>query len=172
MEQLLDDFRVHFASKVLTTVAALQSIEQRQNTDQLSEPTHEPGWTIDCAGEAILSCLQNLSKSKACYCIHMCLLYIYNIFEHTFTRYKLLIIIIQIATFLRTNISYDGQDAYGIVLNKVPNLDATTKKLMRDYVRAKTIPKRGIVSNPRPFLTDDKAEQQEVCIMHIAWGVV
>ena len=69
---------------------------------------------------------------------------------------------LQIATFLRTNISYDGQYAYGIVLNKVPKLDANTKKLIREYIRAKTIPKRGVLSNPRPFLTDDKAELQVV----------
>ena len=72
------------------------------------------------------------------------------------------VFILQIATFLRKNISYDGHDTYGIVLNKVPNLDAATKKQIRDYVRVKTTPTRGAVSNPRPFLTNDLAEQQEV----------
>ena len=30
---------------------------------------------------------------------------------------------LQIANFLRTNLTYDRRDAYGVVLHKVPNLD-------------------------------------------------
>lgn len=71
MENLLDDLKEHFASKLLRSVASLQSIEQALNTDHVSAATDKPQWTIDCAGEAILNCLKDLSKPKVCNYIHM-----------------------------------------------------------------------------------------------------
>ena len=69
MENLLDDMKEHFASKILGTVASLQSIEQTLDTDHVSVAADKPQWTIDCAGEAILNCLQDLSKPKAHQCM-------------------------------------------------------------------------------------------------------
>ena len=60
--------------------------------------------------------------------------------------------------------SYDGRDAYGIALGKVSNLDNPTKRGIRDFVRVETSPKRGLVSNPRPFLPDKKEEVIYLCI--------
>ena len=63
----------------------------------------------------------------------------------------------QIATFFRTNLQYDGQDAYGLVLGKVPNLSSVTKRKVQDFVKTKTSPSRGLASNPRPFLPEHLA---------------
>lgn len=78
-------------------------------------------------------------------------------------HYLYLYISLQISTFLRTNIMYDQWDAYAIVLNKVPGLDSVTKKKrIRDFVKVKTSPSRGLVSNPRSFLPDHLGDQEQV----------
>ena len=71
----------------------------------------------------------------------------------------------QISTFFRTNLLYCDSDAYGIVLNRVPNLDASAKDSIKRFVRVKKKPSRGVVTNPRPL--DKLAEQTKVSI-HVA----
>ena len=69
---------------------------------------------------------------------------------------------LQIANFLRTNFTYDRRNAYGVILHKVPNLDSLTQRRIRDFVKERTIPSRGLVSNPRVFLSDHLVDVEEV----------
>ena len=62
MDNLIDDLKSHFATKVIPTIASLQATEQ-------PGPPVEPqatklGWALDVGGEAILNCVKNLSKSR------------------------------------------------------------------------------------------------------------
>ena len=154
MEELIDELKSHFCSNVLCTVQRLQSAEDKTN-DMQNTPSSEGDWTMDVAGNELLQCIDGLSKVKVCET--NCLICI--------TQHKQLNNL-QISTFLRTNITYDNRDAYGVVLNKVPGLDSITKKKIRDFVKVKCSPSRGLVSNPRSFLPDHLANQQQVCVQH------
>ncbi len=71
-------------------------------------------------------------------------------------------IFLQIATFCRTNISYDGRSAYGIILPKLPNLNPIAKQIFRDFLKEKVFPSRGLLNNPRPFLPDSMSALKQV----------
>ena len=68
--------------------------------------------------------------------------------------------------------TYDYRDAYGIILNKVPNLGGDTEKNYQRLCESKTNQSRGLVSNPRPFLPENLANQHEVSICVCKEGLV
>ena len=69
---------------------------------------------------------------------------------------------LQIANFLRTNLTYDRRNACGVVLHKVPNLDCLTQKRIQTLSKERTTPSQGLVSNPRVFLPDHLVDIEEV----------
>lgn len=58
MDKLVPDLKAHFQSDVLSTIATLQSSEPNEHT----VPPDGPSTSIDEAGEALLRCMENLSK--------------------------------------------------------------------------------------------------------------
>ena len=68
MENLLPDFQAHFRTNVLTTVATLQSSESVSDETQMTTTAnYDTPSSIDSAGDALLKCMENLSKPKVCY---------------------------------------------------------------------------------------------------------
>jgi len=63
-------------------------------------------------------------------------------------------------TFFRTNLQYEKQKAYAVILNKVPglSLQATTGIRLKDKLNGRT-------NNPRPFSTDEAAARGTVSII-------
>ena len=68
MENLLPDLQDHFRTNVLATVAALQTSESvSDETPMTTTGDYDTPWSINSAGDALLKCMENLSKPKVCY---------------------------------------------------------------------------------------------------------
>ena len=49
-----------------------------------------------------------------------------------------------------------------MILKRVPSLDGEIVHKIREFVREKVIPTRGVVSNPRPFAPEDHEGDEQV----------
>ena len=67
----------------------------------------------------------------------------------------------QIATFFRTNLQYEKQKAYAVILSKVPGLSLQATTGIRLFLKDKL---NGRTNNPRPFSTDEAAARGTVSI--------
>ena len=141
-KDLLDDY---FVNDVLLTVSSYQSAAAAVTSDK---PSCSVDFNVEAFGQSLLQCLTTETLAQV-FESNMRINYIAIIFLTPCT---------QIATYFQPGIKYNLNEAFGVVLSRVPGFPLDMINGIRRYLQHDSKDK-GKHNNPRSFSTKELAEK-------------